>query len=333
MPGPTPGASRALRARVVPFPPEGGLRIQYRVPAGEGVLYRLQLEYSGYSQVQTEDQLNEPRRVSEDRKLELHYRQRATAAPSEEEIASILIMSALRQQHMTSQGPSQQILEVADDRMRLQQNGEDQVDTVGSPRRPGRGPDALLGRPFAILLSDPQGNPLSVDVRGRPGARAVLNMVPLQAALRFAQPAFPPDEVVPGDTWQVRRIPASPVGSLGLTLDVEYRLIAYEELDGVQCARVLIRAALAAEDHETPLGFALDSVSAELNGEAWLDVATGQPYRLVMEDEITVRYEQGESPRKTYGRMSFSERVILDRLDSPPRADSWADGSKRFSSK
>ena len=158
-------------------------------------------------------------------------------------------------------------------------------------------------------------------------------MVPLQAALRFAQPAFPPDEVVPGATWQVRRIPASPVGNLGLTLDVEYRLIAYEELDGVQCARVLIRAALSAEDHETPLGFALDSVSAELNGEAWLDVATGQPYRLVMEDEIMLRYEQGESPRRTYSRMSFSERVILDRLDYPPRADSWADGTKRFTSK
>ncbi len=331
--GPPPTTAPPLpppRARIVPFPPEGPIRIQYRPPTGEGTLYRLQLEYSGYTQVVTAGALSEPRRAGENLTLELHYRQRPTASNAEEELASILLMAAVRQEYLNSEGPNKTLIEIADDRVRMQVNEETQLD-VRVQRRGQLGPNVLLGRPFATMLSDALGNPVSINVRGRREARPILRLLTLQPALRYALPSFPPGEVSPGATWRVKRIPASPLGRFGLALDVEQRLIAYEELDGVQCARIQLRASLDATNHRTALGIELDHVEGELKGEVWLDLATGQAYRVVMEDDISIEYEAGEGPSRAVSRMSFSERAILDRLDLPPPA-TWADGSERFES-
>jgi hypothetical protein len=275
----------------------------------------------------------EPQRVSQDVTLELQYRQRATTSPEENELVSILFLSALMQRSMSSQGPTQSLLEIADDRVRLNINNEPRLDVSGSRRSGTLSPDSLLGVPFAMLRTDLFGNPLAVDVRGRREARGILALVPLQAVLRYSQPAFPQGEILPGATWQARRIPASPIGQLGLVFDVEHRLIGYEELDGVQCARVILRSSLDEEDYSTPLGQEFDRVEGELNGEAWLDLATGQPYRAVMEDELSIDYAQGEGSEAVRIRMSFSGRVVFDRLDFPPPEKVWADGTKRFASK
>ncbi len=313
----------------MPFPPEGPHEIRYRAPTGEGTLYRLQLEYSGYSEVKTGD-LSEPRVARESLTFELHYRQRATDSNVEDELASILSMAALRQEHLSSEGPNKTLIEIADDRVRMMVNDEAQLD-VRSVRRGALGPKAFLGRPFASMRSDQLGNPLKIDVRGRREARPLLRLLRLQPALRYALPSFPPSEVLPGATWQVRRIPATPVGNAGVVLDVEQRLIAYEELNGVQCARIQLRASLDATDYPTTLGLELDYIEAELSGELWLDIATGQPYRVVMQDDVSLEYSTGEGPSSTQSRMSFGERAILDRLDFPP-PPTWADGSKRFES-
>ena len=318
------------RARIVPFPPEGPTEIRYRAPPREGTLYRLQLEYSGYTQAVGGGALSEPRRASENLSLELHYRQRSTDSNTEGELASILLLAALRQEFLSSEGPNKNLIEIADDRVRMQVNEETQMD-VRTQRRGQLGPDALLGRPFATMRSDRLGNPLKIDVRGRREARPLLRLIRLQPALRYALPSFPPGEVSPGATWRARRVPASPIGRLGVTLDVEQRLIAYEELDGVQCARIQLRASIDATDYTTALGLELDRVEGELNGEAWLDLATGQPYRVVMEDDISLEYERGEGKSRVSTRMSFSERAVLDRLDFPP-PPTWADGSERFES-
>lgn len=336
-PAPERGAARRPgRARIVPFPPQGATRIQYRTAGGEGTRYRLQVHYAGSTQQRGGGQLAEPQRVSQDVTLELHYRQRATTSPAENELVSILFLSALMQRSLSSQGPqgpTQSLLEIADDRVRLNINNEPRLDLSGSRRSGKLSPDSLLGVPFAMLRTDLFGNPLAVDVRGRREARGILGLVPLQAILRYSQPAFPPDEILPGATWQARRIPASPIGQLGLVFDIEHRLIAYEELDGVQCARVILRSSIDAEDYSTPLGQEFDRVEGKLNGEAWLDLATGQPYRVVMEDELSIDYSQGEGSERVRIRMGFSGRVVFDRLDFPPPEKVWADGTKRFASK
>lgn len=329
--GPPPMTTPPLpppRARMVPFPPEGPVEIRYKAPGREGTLYRLQLEFSGYTMVRGGPALSEPQRSVEDLTLELHYLQRTTDSKTENEIASILVMAALKQEVLNSRGPSKSLIEIADERVRMMLNDEPQLD-VRNQRRGQIGPDVLLGRPFATMRSDRLGTPLSIDVRGRREARPLLKMLMLQPALRYALPSFPPGEVSPGTTWQVRRIPASPLGKLGLALDVEERLIAYEELNGVQCARIQLRASIDATDYSTTLGVELDRVEGELNGEVWLDMATGQPYRVVMEDEISVEYGEGEGALRARSRMSFTERAVLDRLDSPP-PPTWADGTERF---
>ena len=331
--GPPPGTAAPLpapRARIVPFPPEGPIEIRYRAPAGKGSLYRLQLEYSGYTYVVGGAAVSDPRRVSEIFSLELHYRQRRTDSNAVDEIASILVMAALKQEDQTSAGPNKRIIEIADDRLRVQVNDETPMD-LRTKRRGQLGPSALLGRPFATMLSDLLGNPVRIDVRGRREARSLLKLIRLQPALRYTLPSFPPSVVSPGATWQARRVPASPIGRLGVALDVEQRLIAYEELRGVQCARIQLRASIEATDYTTALGLELDRVEGELNGEAWLDLATGQPYRVVMEDDISLEYERGEGTSRASISLSFSERAVLDRLDFAP-PPTWADGSKRFES-
>ena len=197
--GPPPLTEAPLpprRARITPFPPEGPIEIRYQAPAGEGLLYRLQLEYSGYTHVMIEGGMSESRRQNEILTLELYYRQRATSSNVEDETASILLMAAVRQEYMNSEGPNKNLIEIADDRVRMQVNEETTID-VRSERRGQLGPNSLLGRPFATMLSDSLGNPVSIDVRGRREARPLLRLLTLQPALRYALPSFPPARSCP----------------------------------------------------------------------------------------------------------------------------------------
>lgn len=329
--GPAKSVPRpASRLRIEPFPPTGPLNITYRPAAGAGAYYRVQHTYVGSTVLYKQGQLADPKRIQEDLTLELHYQQRGTPSQAEGEHASILIMNGLRQEYLSSEGPQKNLLEIADDRIRLQVNGETRMNVVGG-RGSGRpGADSVLGRPFAAMRTDPQGNMVGMELHARQQARAILAMARIESAVRFAQPAFPPGEVLPGATWSARRVPGSPVGGLGLVLDVEHRLVGYEEIRGVQCARVTLRVSLDAEDVETVFGLTLDRVEAELSGEALLDVSTGQPYRVFIEDEISAEYTRGDEAERTNGRMRFTERLFLDRLERPDPLEVWADGSKPF---
>lgn len=315
--------------------PEGPVEVAYRPPPG-GSRYRIQLDYAGSTLVTPKRFDLEEQRFHESYDLELQYLERPTQAASPEERAAVLILEALRQDQLSSPPGTKRLLELANDRLRIQSDGETQIDLRGKQRARASKLTArsLLDRTFGFVRTEPLGSPISIVVRGRPEARGVLGMVPLRHALLYTRIALPTAEVGPGAVWQRRRTPLSPAGRFGLALDVEHRFLGYEKIDGVSCARVMIRGSQKGQKVETLSGAILDEVEAEIHGEAWLDLATGEPYRLRLSDDLAIEVETEEDGiGRTAGtyRYRFSGHASLERLDGEVDSEVWADGTERFS--
>lgn len=316
-------------ADAAPFPPEGPVSMTYVPPPPEGSLYLVRLEFDGRTRILDEND-PDPRVINVDDMLELYYRQRPTT-PAEGRFRSILILEALRHRRLSGPPSSKIELEVANGRARLRVNEKPQFDIRGRQRAGRLAADGILSRPFALLQNDAAGNPLHLGPHGPRPARELLRAVPLLQALRYTQVALPDADVRPGALWRASRRPPHPIGDFGLAIELEYRLLGWEQLDGVPCARTMIRARLDGNDVETATGMSFDEVGAEVDGEAWLDLATGQLWRMRLTESSTALRDPDESSDDVRGfSAQYRSRVDVQRLDELDELERWQDGEKLF---
>jgi hypothetical protein len=204
------------------------------------------------------------------------------------------------------------------------------MDLRGAQPKENLTPQKLLSRIFGVLVHDEFGNPLALAPRGLPVARDFLRALPIEPAIGYSRFSLPQEEIRPGAVWHARRLPASRSGALGFMLDVEYSLAAYEELDGVPCALILLRAHEEGEDVPSASGFHFDRVLAKMSGSAWVELETSRVRRLILEDEVRVSLSRGQEPLVQKTRMRHATRMLLELRDPDDVPDTWADGSTRF---
>lgn len=330
----TSDAPQAEASSEIAFPPTGPIELR---PSGgplEGTLYQVLMSYEGRTEVnddRPEASEDASQSVDERTSLELDFRQMPVATPPGGDLAWSLVLEALkRRMHMVPPG-AEHILEIGDDRMRVQMNEKVETDLRGAQPKQDLTPRTVLGKSFALLVSDARGNPKGITVRGLPPAKKMLATLPLRESLGYLQIAYPDRPVAPGDTWHAKRFFPNPIGKLGLAVDVEMRLVGFERIGRVPCARVVMRANVDATKVPSEIGFTFDEVRYQLAGDAWFDLSTGQVAAVRIEDVAAVSYRRTATATPARARMRYEGHSALQRLDALPASTNWADGSKRFS--
>jgi len=327
-----PEPVKAESASDAAFPPHGPIELRYAPPPAEGTLYQLQVKYEGRTEVQDEGPLGrDPEFLDELLQMEIDYRQVPVATPAAGDFASSLELDALRRRVNRMPPGGERGLEVGDDRIRTLADDKIEIDLRGAQPKGDLTPRSLLNRPFALLVSDTQGNPKGVTLRGIPSAKRMLASLPIREAVAWVQLAFPDQPVSAGATWNARRFFANPVGRLGVGVDVEYRLVGFERVDGVPCAHVSLRAKKDQEKAPSEFGFTFENLRFELDGDAWVALASHELQMLRLEDIAAVSYRRTTGANPASIRMRYSGRASLHRLDvATTSKQTWADGTKRF---
>ena len=313
-----------------PLPPSGPVHLPYRAPAEGGSAYRIVLEISGEWSVETPGEREGKPPLSESHLLELEYRELPIAGAGEGRDAYLLGLDALHYKLLQENPPALREIELGSDRLRVRVDGKEAMDLQGAQPKEDLTPQKLLGRIFGVLIHDKFGNPVALVPRGLPVARSFLRALPIESAIGYSRFAQPQEEISPGAQWHAQRLPASRSGALGLMLNVEYSLAAYEELDGVPCALIVLRANKEGEDVPSASGFLFDRVQAKMSGSAWVELETSRVRRLILEDEVRVSLTRGQAPLVQKTRMRHATRMLLELRDPDVVPDTWADGSKRF---
>jgi len=332
-PASTPIARRHEPSTPIAFPPTGPIALRPAKAPPEGTLYQILVDYQGRTEVALEGPGTQPdpEMVDEKTSLELYYRQMPVATPSRDELASTLVLEALKQRTRLNPPGKERILEIGDDRLRTQMDDKVDTDLRGAQPKQNLTPRMLLGKPFALLVDDASGNPQSVTVRGLPPAKKMLASLPLRESLGYLQIAYPDRPVSAGDTWHAKRFFPNPIGKLGLAVDVEMRLVGFERVGDAPCAHVVLRSRVDASKVPSEIGFQFEEVHYQLSGDAWLDIATGEVASARIEDVAAIAYDKSAEAIPARARMRYEGRSELKRLDQMPPETTWADGSKRFS--
>ena len=313
-----------------PLTPGGPIHLPYRAPSKGGSGYRIVLEISGDWAVSTPGDPKGKPPLSESHLLELEYREIPTESTGEGRDAYVLGLDALHYKLVQQNPPALREIELGNDRLRTRADGEEVMDLQGAQPKGNLTPQKLLGHIFGVLVHDEFGNPLAIAPRGVPVAREFLENLQIKPAILYSRFSLPQAEITPGARWHARRFPASRSGAMGLALNVEYSLAAFEELEGVPCALILLRASEEGENVQSVAGFEFDRVSAKMSGSAWVELATSRVRRLVIEDEVRVSLHRGLAPLIQTTRMRHATRLLLEPRDLSSRPETWADGTTRF---
>jgi hypothetical protein len=313
-----------------PLLPSGPVLLPFPAPAKGGSAYRIVLELSGEWFITTPGDPADKPPLSESHLLELEYREFPTERTGDGRDAYLLGLDALHYKLFQKNPPALREIEVGSDRLRVHADGKEQMDLRGAQPKGDLTPQKVLGRIFGVLVHDGFGNPLALAPRGVPVVRDFLEALYLKEAVGYSRFAWPSGEISPGATWQARRFPASRSGALGLMLDVEYSLVAYETLDGVPCALVQLRASKEGERITGATGIEFDRVLARMSGEAWIELESARVRRLVLEDEIRIALSRGRAPMIQTSRMRHATRMLFEVRDPDVVLEAWADRSTRF---
>jgi hypothetical protein len=335
-PAPKPAAPPVHReaevAQLKEFPPKGPIELRPRGAPPEGTLYQVLMSYDGRSEVAQEiKNAPEPDTVMEKLSIEIDYRAMPVENPQEGEIAHTLVLNALKRRQRLMPPGKEHVLELGDDRLRTSLDDKVEIDLRGAQPKQDLTPRTLLDKPFALVVTDLSGNPKTISMRGPPPAHKLLVSVPLRESLGYLLVAYPDKPVSAGDTWHGKRFFPSPIGRLGMAIDVEYRLVGFEQVDNAPCAHVVLHAKLDGTEVPSENGFNFEEVHYQLQGDAWLDLATGEVASTRVEDVAAIAYKRTGTAIPTRLRMRYEGRAVLQRLDVVPGSTHWADGSKRFS--
>ena len=316
------------------FPPTGPIVLKPLPPPPDGTLYQLTSIYDGRTEV-TEDSPGgrevEAQSIDEGWAIEIDYRQLPVQAP-DEDLASSLVLEALKRRAMMRPPGQQHVLEIGDDRLRVMTDDKVGTDLRGAQPKQDLTPRSVLGKSFATLVTDISGNPKGFTLRGVPTVKKLLGSLVPREPITYMQIAFPDHPVTAGDTWHAKRFFPNPVGRLGLAVDIELRLVGFEKIGDARCAQLSLRAAMDDKDVKSESGFKFDEVRYTLSGNAWLDMDRGQVVLARIEDVVAAAYHRsGGAMVPTRVRMRYQTRSGLQRLDAMPDSAKWADGTKRFS--
>ena len=327
-----PEPPKPTSASEAEFPPHGPIELRYAPPPAEGTLYQLQVKYDGRTEVQNEGpNAGDPEFLDELIQMELDYRQLPVATPTAGDLASSLVLDALRRRMRHSPPGTERGLEIGDDRVRTLTEDKIDLDLRGAQPKGDLTPRALLNRPFALLVNDAWGNPKGVTLRGIPSAKRMLASLPIRESVAWVQLAFPDQPASPGATWTAKRFFANPVGRLGVSVEIEYRLVGFERIDDVPCAHIALRAKKDEEKAPSEFGFTFEKLRFELEGDAWVGLASRELQLLRLEDIAAVSYRRTTGANPASIRMRYEGRASLKRLDVATTSKlPWADGTKRF---
>jgi hypothetical protein len=327
------GAVKSAPAHDGAFPPTGPIELRPAIGPPEGTLYQLLMSYEGRTEVADDRPGASPdatQSVDEKTALELDFRQEPVATPGGGDFAWSLLLEALKRRALMAPPGGEHVLEIGDDRLRVAMNDKVETDLRGAQPKQNLTPRTVLGKSFALIVSDATGNPKGITIRGLPAAKKMLATLPLRESLGYMQIAYPDRPVSPGDTWHAKRFFPNPIGRLGLAVDVELRLVGFERIDSVPCAHVVMRANLDDKKVPSEVGFTFDEARYQLAGDAWFDLDTGQVVQARVEDVAATLYRKTAAAMPARVRMRYEGRSALKRLDSLPGSTHWADGSKRF---
>jgi len=314
------------------FPPRGPIVLRPATPPAEGTLYQLQMKYEGRSEVLRENSTTDgPETLDELLLFELDYLQVAVASPDPDSVASSLVLDALRRKARVAPPGAEIGLEIADDRIRTQSGEKVDIDLQGAQPKGDLTPRSVLNRPFALLVTDARGNPEGVTLRGIPSAKRLLASLPIRESIAWVQVGLPEGPVSAGATWSAKRFLPNPIGRLGAGVEIEHRLVGFEMVDGVPCARVSLRAKQDAENAPSEFGFTFEQLRVELSGDAWIALGSSEVQMLRLEDVAAVAYKRTIGATPARFRARYQGRASLARLDAATTANMpWADGTKRF---
>lgn len=314
------------------FPPVGPITLRPAPPPAEGTLYQLLTSYQGRTEV-TEEGLaahDVGESVDEEWALQIDYRELPVPAP-EGKLASSLVLEALKRRARLIPPGKQHVVEVGDDRLRVSTDDKVNTDLRGAQPKEDLTPRSLLQKSFAMSVTDALGNPTGFTVRAVPSAKKILGSMYLREPIGYLAVGYPDRPVAAGDTWHETRFFPNPIGRLGLAVDIELRLVGFEKIDDAPCARVSMRAAMDDKDVQSQSGFKFDEVRYSLNGDAWLDLSSGQVALVRIEDVAAVAHHRAGAGVPARVRMRYTSRSVLQRLEALPDSAKWADGTKRFS--
>lgn len=310
--------------------PSGPVQLSYREPEKGGSAYRIVLEVSGDWYVSDPGDPEDKPPLSESHLLELEYREFPTEGTSDGRGAYLLGLDALHYKLLQQNPPAEREIELGDDRLRVFVDEKEKMDLRGAQPKENLTPQKLLGHIFGVVVHDEFGNPLAIAPRGFPVAKTFLENLLVKEAIGYSRMSLPVVPITPGATWKAIRFPASRSGALGLMMEVEYSLAAFEELDGVPCALILLRANEDGENVKSATGLVFDRVLTKMSGSAWVELATSRVRRMVIEDEVRVAMSRGKAPIIQTSRMRHATRMLLEARDPDDTPDTWADNTKRF---
>ena len=315
------------------FPPTGPITLKPPTPPPEGTIYQLVVGYEGRSEVSEDSKGStaEPTTFDEKTLIEIDYRQMPVADPGEGNIASLLVLEAMKRKTRAMPPGKEHVIEIGDDRFRVSVDDKVDTDLRGAQPKQDLTPRMILQKPFALVVSDLQNNPKSVQMRGLPAARKLLSTLPLREPIAYLQVPYPDRPVSPGDTWTAKRYVPNPIGKLGLGMDVVARLVGFEQRNEAPCAHISVRTKIETTNVPSDMGFTFEEARYNVNGDAWINVVNGQVEEARFEDIAAVAYKHTTGAAPARFRARYEGHSSLQRLDALPSNGKWADGSKRFS--
>lgn len=306
--------------------PQGPISLPFRESGASGTAYRLLVEMSGETSVTRSTDLESGSPLGESHLIELNFTEHPTDGADD---AFLVVLDALHYRLVQHNPNATREIELGDDRFRMFSDDKEVFDLRGAQPKEDLTPRILLDKVFAVVRHDAMGNPISIVPRGTPPARRFIRGLPVRRAIGYSRWALPEGPIEPGAAWTGQRFPVSPTGEMGLALTVEYLFAGFEEVDGVPCALLVLRADKHGEDVASEAGFHFDRVSATLQGSAWIALATSRPQRLEIEDEVRAEFTRGSAAAITT-RLRHATRMVLEPRDAAEPEETWADGSERF---
>lgn len=318
------GRSRALDA-------EGPILLPYRDPGSDGVAYRLTLEIEGQRATRKSSDNKQRPSIRESHALEAEFRKFPTEGADSRGDMFLVGLDGLHYTLQQNNPSADRKVELANDRLRIQINGETSIDNRGTRGSGPLTPRMFLNRIFGVITHDPSGNPIELSSRGAPAARQFMNEIPTLGAIAYAMVSLPQDPITPGSSWTGVRIPPSRSGELGLSLTVDHSLAGFELFEGVPCAMILLGARISENSVTSVTGHVFDRVRATLNGTAWVELENSLVRRVVLNDQIRASWTDAHNPRMaTVHRIEHKSKLVLALRDPDEKSNRWSDGTPKF---
>jgi hypothetical protein len=310
---------------------EGPTSLPYRGPDHGGIAYWLTLEVNG-ERVSHDPSASEPQPiVREMQKLDAAFRELPVESAKSSNDVFLVGLDALRFTKNQNPPKNDRETEIVDDRLRIRVNNETSVDNRANRVIGPYAPRLLLGRIFGVITHDPSGNPTKLSSRGAPAARQLMGDIPLLAAIAYGMVPLPEEPIAAGSRWSGVRIPPSYVGTLGLSVTINYSLASFDDFEGASCALILIDASLNEDAVTSVTGHVFDHVQVGLTGTAWVELETSRVRRVALDDQIRASWSNTlDSRAASENRIENTSKLVLWLRDPSEKIVRWPDGKPRF---